>query len=497
MGAVAFRKTEKAMAKKRQLEPLETPLAHNADAERSVLGGILLENRALDYAVELLEEKDFFVEAHRVIFRAMLGFRRAEELKAGKDACLGIDLVTLTEALARKGELDAAGGPAYLAQMVDGIPRVGNIRHYAMILREKTALRELARASNEITEASLSGFDGSEEILERAQEALSKIAEGMERGAENSGAVTASDAVADAMKTFETLREGRGLLGVPTGYKWLDVTLCGWQDFILLAGRPSKGKTALLLECIARLCTAGIPSLLFSLEMDKRSLLIRLACLVARVDSHKLRSGYASKEEWGRILAALEAITKWPLWIDDRAALRSTEIRRRTLALARLHRIKFVAVDYIQIVRPPRDVPDMRERVTQVSLDFQAIAKDLKAITGGAFMALCQLSRQADGRRPRLSDLAESGQLERDADTVLFAYDEKGDESDVDRACDPSATITKVVEVAKQRNGPVDLRRFLFFPPFGGFSEKTADGMDVEPPPYLGSARSDEAWLTQ
>ncbi len=483
---------------RKEVSPLETPLPHNADAERSVLGAILLENHALDVASELIEVEDFFLDAHRVIYRTMLSFmeRRAQELKAGIDAYLGIDLVTLTEALAKQGELDAAGGCAYLAQLVDGIPRVANIQHYARILREKSILRMLARASEEIQQGALANMENPAELMERAQEALSRITENAERGAENSGAVMASEAISGALSTFDAMRAGRGLLGVPTGYKWLDATLCGWMDFILLAGRPSKGKSALLLEFIARLGAAGIPALLFSLEMDRRSLIIRLACLVARVDSHRLRTGYANKEEWARIMAALETIAKWPLWIDDRAALRSTEIRRKTLAMARRHRMKFVAVDYIQIVRPPRDVPDMRERVTQVSLDFQATAKELKALTGGAFMALCQLNRQADGRRPRLSDLAESGQLERDADTVLFAYDEKGDEENADRVSNPSATITKVVEVAKQRNGPVDFRRFLFFPPFGGFSEKSESGMDAEPPSYLG-ARSDEAWLTQ
>ncbi|HUI50569.1 MAG TPA: replicative DNA helicase, partial [Terriglobales bacterium] len=271
---------------------LERPLPSNLDAERSILGAILLDNNALNTAIEALKPDDFFIPQHRNIFNRMIALGEAQQ---------AIDLVTLTEELHRRSELEASGGAPYLASLVDGMPRVTNVEHYARIVKEKAMLRNLIHATHNIQQRAFDGEDGADTILDNAESSIFAIAEDRIKA----GLISVKDIVRDNFERLEKIfREGKSVTGVSTGYGELDKLLSGLQpsELIILAARPSQGKTALALNLAENVAIrGGLPVALFSLEMSKESLLQRLVASVAQVDAHKFRSGHLSREDWRRM----------------------------------------------------------------------------------------------------------------------------------------------------------------------------------------------------
>src|SRR6202162_5582930 len=296
---------------------LERPLPHNLEAERSILGAILLDNHALNAAVEKVRSEDFFLSQHRQIFERMV--QLAEKQQA-------IDTVTLMEDLSRRGQLEAAGGVPYLSQLADGLPRVTNVEHYARIVKEKATLRNLIFSASAIQEQALAAGDDADSILDRAESAIFQLAEDRVRA----GLIGIKDLVKDGFERLEKIfSEGRRITGLATGYSGLDNETAGLQpsELIILAARPSMGKTALALNIAGNVALRHKETVaIFSLEMSKESLLLRMLASEARVDAHKFRTGHMTKDDWGKITGSLAGLAEAPLWIDDSASSTVMEI---------------------------------------------------------------------------------------------------------------------------------------------------------------------------
>ncbi|MGB9402007.1 MAG: replicative DNA helicase, partial [Candidatus Acidiferrales bacterium] len=305
---------------------LERVLPQNLEAERSILGAILLDNHALNAAIEKLKTDDFFLDPHRRIFERMINLGELQQ---------AIDLVTLTEDLHRRGELEAAGGAAYLAQLVDGVPRISNIEHYARIVKEKSVLRNLAHKAFAIQQAALDADDDADVILDRAESEIFALAEERVR----SGLIGVKELVRENFERLEKIfSEGRRITGLPTGYARLDSETAGLQpsELIIVAARPSMGKTALALNLAENIAVRHrAPVAIFSLEMSKESLLLRLLASHARVDAHKFRTGHMTREDHSKITTSLNELAEVPLWIDDSASATVLEIGAKARRLAR------------------------------------------------------------------------------------------------------------------------------------------------------------------
>jgi len=320
---------------------LERPLPSNLDAERSVLGAVLLDNNALNAAIEQLRPEDFFLDQHRRVFTQMIALSEAQQ---------AIDLITLTEELHRRGDLEAAGGAPYLASLADGMPRVSNIEHYARIVKEKAVLRNLIHATHGIQQRAFEGEDGADAVLDNAESTIFAIAEDRVRA----GLIPIKDIVRDNFERLEKIfREGKSITGIATGYTELDKLTSGFQpsELLILAARPSQGKTALALNLAENIAIrAGHPVALFSLEMSKESLLQRLVASVAQIDAHKFRTGHLSREDWRRMTDGLGTIASAPIWIDDAGSTSVLEIGAKARRLKRDKGLKLLVVDYLQLI---------------------------------------------------------------------------------------------------------------------------------------------------
>ncbi len=320
---------------------LERPLPHNLDAERSILGAILLDNHALNPAVEKLKTDDFFLDPHRRIFERMIALAEAQH---------AIDLVTLTEDLHRSGELEAAGGAAYLAQLVDGVPRISNVEHYARIVKEKSMLRNLAHVALAIQERALAADDEADAILDNAESSIFELADDRIRA----GLVGVKDLVRDNWTRIEKVfTGGRQITGLATGYPELDQETAGLQpsELIILAARPSMGKTAFALNIAENVAVRNRETVaVFSLEMSKESLLLRLLASHAHVDAHKFRTGFVKHDDWTKVAESLNELADAPLWIDDSASASVLEMAAKARRLARDKNLALVIVDYLQLV---------------------------------------------------------------------------------------------------------------------------------------------------
>ena len=347
---------------------LERPLPQNLDAERSILGAILLDNHALNAAIENLKPEDFFLEQHRRVFNQMIALGESQQ---------AIDLVTLTESLHRVGELESSGGAPYLAALADGMPRVSNVEHYARIVREKALLRNLIHATHNIQQRALEGEDGADTILDNAESSIFALAEDRVKA----GLIPVKDIVRDNFERLEKIfREGKSITGVSTGYTELDKLLSGLQpsELLILAARPSQGKTALALNFAENISIrAGSPVAFFSLEMSKESLLQRLVASVAQIDAHKFRSGHLSREDWRRMTEALGTISSAPLWIDDAGSTSVLEIGAKARRLKREKGLSLVVVDYLQLITGRGRFNNRQEEVSSISRGLKGLAKEL------------------------------------------------------------------------------------------------------------------------
>ena len=390
---------------------LERPLPNNLDAERSVLGAVLLDNNALNTAIETLRAEDFFLDQHRRVFLKMIALSEAQQ---------AIDLITLTEELHRFGELEAAGGAPYLASLADGMPRVTNVEHYARIVKEKAILRNLIHATHDIQQRAFEGEDGADAMLDNAESSIFAIAEDRVRA----GLIPIKEIVRDNFERLEKIfSEGKSITGLPTGYPDLDKLTSGLQasELLILAARPSLGKTALALNLAENIAIrGGHPMAFFSLEMSKESLLQRLLASVAQIDAHKFRTGHLSREDWRRMTEALGTIAGAPVWIDDAGSTSVLEIGAKARRLKRDKGLSMLIVDYLQLISARGKFGNRQEEVSSISRGLKGLAKELQI----PVLVLSQLTRapERDERDPQLSDLRESGAIEQDADVVMFIY---------------------------------------------------------------------------
>ena len=439
---------------------LERPLPQNLDAERSILGAILLDNHALNAAMESLKPEDFFLEQHRRVFNQMIALGESQQ---------PIDLVTLTESLHRSGELETSGGAPYLAALADGMPRVTNVEHYARIVREKALLRNLIHATHNIQQRALEGEDGADTILDNAESSIFALAEDRVKA----GLIPVKDIVRDNFERLERIfREGKSITGVPTGYAELDKLLSGLQnsELLILAARPSQGKTALALNLGENIAMrSGLPVAVFSLEMSKESLLQRLVASVAQIDAHKFRTGHLSREDWRRMTEALGTISSAPLWIDDSGSTSVLEIGAKARRLKRDKGLSLLIVDYLQLITARGRFNSRQEEVASISRGLKGLAKELQI----PVLVLSQLTRapEREERGPQLSDLRESGAIEQDADVVMFIY--RPNFFKLDAA--PEERDQAEILIAKQRNGPTDKVRFVFRSRLTRFEEAAPD----------------------
>ncbi|OFW04025.1 MAG: replicative DNA helicase [Acidobacteria bacterium RIFCSPLOWO2_02_FULL_68_18] len=427
----------------------ERSLPHNLEAERSVLGAILIHNDAFNLAAQVIDAGDFYRDAHRRIFTRMVTLSERGQ---------AIDFVTLKEELARNAELDEVGGPAYVASLADGVPRATNVEYYARIVKEKATLRNLIFAANKILSNAYEADQESDLILDDAESAIFAVAEDRLKA----GFVPMAELVKESYPKIEQLFEQKRLVtGVPTGFVDLDTMTRGFQagDLVIVAARPSMGKTSLALNVAQYVAlqpehTVGI----FSLEMSKESLFLRLLTSEAQIDSHRLMSGAIGQKDYSRISHALEVLNAMRLHIDDTANIGVLEMRAKARRLQAEQRgLSLLVVDYIQLM-------NARGRHENRTLELAAISRSLKGLAkelNVPVVVLSQLSRAPEARadhRPQLSDLRESGALEQDADVVILIYREDAYNRDPNH---PDAGTAELI-VAKQRNGPTGVVRLAF-----------------------------------
>jgi replicative DNA helicase len=426
----------------------ERTLPHNLEAERSVLGAILVHNDAFNLAAQVITEQDFFRDAHRRIFEKMIALN---------ERGAAIDFVTLKEELSRAGDLDEVGGPAYVASLADGVPRATNIEYYARIVKEKSTLRNLIYAANKILTNAYEAEQEPDLILDEAETSIFSIADDRLKA----GFVPMRDLVKESFPKIEQLFEQKRLVtGTPTGFVDVDEMTRGFQpgDLIIIAARPSMGKTSLILNISQHVAvqpnmTVGF----FSLEMSKESLFIRLLTSEAQIDSHRLMSGAIGQKDYGRISHALESLSAMRLFIDDTANIGVMEMRAKARRLQAEHGLHLLVVDYIQLMSGRGRFENRTLELAAISRSIKGLAKELNV----PIVVLSQLSRAPESRsdhRPQLSDLRESGALEQDADLVILIY-----RDDVYNK-DPNSEHAGIAELilAKQRNGPTGVVKLAF-----------------------------------
>lgn len=426
---------------------VERSLPHNLDAERSVLGAILIQNDAYNLAVAVVRPEDFYRDAHRRIFARVIDLA---------ERGMAIDFVTLKEELTRAGELETVGGPAYVASLVDGVPRATNVEYYARIVKEKAILRSLIVAGNQIVAEAYQAEQDAAEVLDRAEHAIFQIAEGRVR----TGFTSLYDIAQDSVEAIQKAHEEKQLItGVPTGFHDLDQLTSGLQrgDLIIVAARPSMGKTSLALNIAQHVGTHAKKTVgVFSLEMSKEQLFLRMLSSEAQIDGHALRTGFLRRDDWGRLTTALGVLGQAKVYIDDTPSIGVLEMRAKARRLASEHGLDLLVIDYIQLMQGRGRFDNRTQELGAISRSLKGLAKELNV----PIVTLSQLSRAPESRsdhRPQLSDLRESGALEQDADVVFLIYRE-----DVyNKEPGENENVAEII-VAKQRNGPTDTVKLAF-----------------------------------
>lgn len=444
-------------------------LPHNLDAERAILGAVLLENEALNAAAEVIRPTDFFRDAHRRIFSHMMTLSLASS---------PIDFVSLNESLTRKGELDAIGGPVYISALVDGLPRSTNIDHYARIVKEKARLRSLIVAAQKMQAEAYEAEEDVDTILEEAGRIIFEI----QQGGVSEGFVSVGSLLPGVMEKLETIyRTKQGLTGIPTGFRDLDDMTRGLQpgNLILIAARPSQGKTALAINIAQHVSSVADRYVgVFSLEMSSEELMIRQLAATARIDSHRLQTGFLGERDFGRLSIAMGEIGSSKLYIDQSPHLGVFEMRARARRLKAEHGLDLLIVDYIQLAASGDE-----RRAENRTLELGAMSRALKVLARELaipVVVLSQLSRAPELRsdhRPILSDLRESGALEQDSDVVVFIYRDEYYHPDKAESQGQAELI-----VAKQRNGPTGTVKLAFRREYTRFENLTTEPEDARLP---------------
>jgi replicative DNA helicase len=433
---------------------LERTLPSNVDAERSLLGSVLVNNENYYRIVEFLRPEDFYLDAHRIIYRHMTTLM--ENSRA-------IDLITLQDELLRNSSLESSGGIGYLSGLLDGIPHLVNIEHYIEIVRDKSVLRQVINTASKTMADAFDQAEPADVILDKAEQALFTLSERRTK----TGFVSVRDMEEDQTRLLTKLYEDKEMItGVPTGFTDLDRMTSGFQpgDLVILAARPSMGKTALALNMAHHVALRKeLPVGIFSLEMSKQQLLMRFLCAESMVDAHKVRTGYIAKDDFRQLIDALGTVARSPLYIDDSSSLTIMEMRAKSRRLKAEHGLSLLIVDYLQLMSAYGRVENRVQEISQISRGLKGLAKELEV----PIIALSQLSRAPEQRqgdhRPQLSDLRESGSIEQDADVVLFIYREEVYKQDEENAGKADLIISK------QRNGPIGTVKLAFLKQYTKF----------------------------
>ncbi len=448
---------------------MDRTLPHNLEAEKCVLGAILINNHAFNQASEVIDAQDFFRDAHRRIFDRMVALVDRRE---------PVDLVTLKDELARGNELDEVGGPAYIASLTDGVPRSANVEYYAKIVKEKSTLRRLIQSANDVLGRAYDAEENADDLLDEAEKSIFQIAEHRMR----TGFIHVGELAAGGYQLIEQLQAHRGLVtGVPSGFVDLDALTSGFQkaDLIIVAARPSMGKTSFVLNT-AMNCgvEAGKTVGIFSLEMAKEQLFLRMLTSEARVDAHRFRGGFLGEQDYARLVDAFGRLHDAKVFIDDTPSLGILEMRAKARRLKLEHGLDMLVIDYLQLMQGRGRFENRQQELASISRALKILAKELEV----PIVALSQLSRAPEARgdhRPQLSDLRESGALEQDADVVLFIFREEMYANEGDPR--PEAEGVAEIIIGKQRNGPTGTVRLAFLKQFTRFENLArGSGFDHE-----------------
>lgn len=427
------------------------------EAEQAVLGSMLLEEDAISQAIELLDETCFYQDAHQKIFKAVVTIYSQNK---------PVDLVITTEQLKKNNMLEDVGGASYIALLSQAVPTAANIRHYARIVREKYILRSLITTGTKIVTEGYRAQSNADELLDRAEKLIFDIAT---KKAEPTS-IAIKEIIKDSIETIDGLYQRKeNVTGVPTNFHEFDLLTAGLQpsDLIIVAGRPSMGKSALA-ACMAEHASIveKVPTLIFSLEMSKEQLAQRMLCSHARVDYHKVRTGFLSQSDWPKLTNAAGKLAESTLFIDDTPSISALELRAKARRLKSQHNIGMVIVDYLQLMRGATDMDNRQQEISEISRSLKALARELSV----PVVAISQLSRAVEARadrRPQLSDLRESGAIEQDADVVVLLLREE--------YYNPTPENKGMAEViiAKQRNGPVGSFNLAFIKEYTRFENLT------------------------
>jgi len=436
-----------------ELATLERLPPQNLDAEQAVLGSMLLEEEALIQSAQLLDELAFYRDGHRQIFATLLALYKAHT---------PVDLVTVTEELKKRGQLDDVGGASYLATLTSVVPTAANAEYYCRIVKQKSILRDLIRATTHIASECYDSPLEPDLLLDKAESLIFEIAsKKLKRDA-----VSMKDIIKSSIEMIDQLYQRKGMItGLPTGFIELDQQLAGLQpaDLVVVAGRPAMGKSSFTLcvaEHVALTQKAGVA--VFSLEMSKENLVQRMLCSHARINAHNVRSGMLSTSDWPNLTKAAGKLSEAPIFIDDSPGISILELRAKARRLKSRHNISLVILDYLQLMDESSYAENRQQEISMISRSLKALARELNV----PVVAVSQLSRAPERRetfRPRLSDLRESGAIEQDADVVLMLFRE-----DYYNFTEENKGIAEVI-IAKQRNGPTGTVKLAFIKEYTRF----------------------------
>jgi replicative DNA helicase len=425
----------------------------NLEAEMAVLGSMLIDDEAISLTIEAINKDSFYKNSHRKIFEVISNLYNANK---------AVDLITLTDELKRAGILDEVGGVSFLTGLVNSVPTAANIKHYVSIVREKEILRTLINSSTKIISLCHENEGNIDELVDTAERLVFEVSDNKPRGSY----MHLKEIIKDSIETIDKLYQKKAhVTGVPTGFVDFDIKTAGLQrsDLIVIAGRPSMGKSALAIGMAEHAgVVEKIPLAFFSLEMSKEQFVQRLLCSHARVDAHKVRTGYLSPSDWPHLTAAAGKLSEAPIFIDDTPAISVMELRAKARRLKANHDIQFIILDYLQLMRGSGNVDSRQQEISDISRSLKALARELNI----PIIAISQLSRSVEsreGHRPQLSDLRESGAIEQDADLVVLILREE--------YYNPTPENEGIAEImiAKQRNGPVGSVKLSFIKEYTRF----------------------------
>jgi replicative DNA helicase len=437
-------------------------LPHNIEAEAAVIGSMLIDDLAIPQAIEKLRAESFYHPPHKQIFRALITLFEANK---------AVDLITLTETLTQDQTLDAVGGAAYISELSAAVPTSANIGYYIKIVHEKYILRSLIHSATQIAQEGYEASEGADTLLDRAEKAIFEIA-GNKFGSDT---MLIKDIVKSCIETIDRLYQRKeNITGVPTGFHEFDIQTAGLQpsDLIIVAARPSMGKSALVTNITEHVgITEKIPTAIFSLEMSKEQLTQRMLCSQAKVNAHKVRTGFLAQADWPKLTDAAAKLSKAPIFIDDTPGISVLELRAKARRLKAQHNIQLIIIDYLQLMRSDDNLENRQQEISTISRSLKALARELHC----PVIAVSQLSRAVESRtdhRPQLSDLRESGAIEQDADMVVLLMREE-----YYKPTEENRGLAEVI-IAKQRSGPVGTIKLAFIKEFTRFQN-----LDLRRPP--------------